>query len=76
MMRTLEEYLQETELEDTIIITVRGGVVESVTRNDGEEEEVNSIIIDYDDLEVNCCPMCGGMFIDEFICPDCGIDWR
>ena len=75
-MISLEEYLQEEFPESTIIISIEDGVVTGVTRNDGDLDDIDNVVIDYDDLDMNCCPMCGGMFIDEFICPDCGIDWR
>jgi len=75
-MINLEDYLQKEYPDTTTIISVEDGLITGVTKNDGTLDDIDYIVIDYDDLDSNCCPMCGGTFIDEFICPDCGIDWR
>jgi hypothetical protein len=62
---------------DTVIITVEGGVAEILST----PENINVIIVDYDNLEdgggYNYCPVCGEYYEswpENNICTKCGFD--
>ena len=49
-----------------VVVEIRGGVCENVTGVS------NYTIVDYDNIESGCCPICSGNLLDGRCC---GIDW-